>query len=791
MGNTTRHGLAAALVLALSICPSPAPAHQGAADDEQHELTHASEATAVAPALADATPFAAELERAGAVWLFPGDRLQGAVKAARMVRMAADMAKAGAPPQGSGAPTPPPTVTMERARTHAEAGLLAVMPTATAARAVDLGGDPRPAALAYHPLPSDTGYVLLKITGPVAPAADAGVPAVRFAYREIDLEKHTEISPPVDLPCLKSGVTWMLLKVTAAPVGETRLFANYVFSDAPKDGPFRSMLGFACPAAGRLTVEILDENRRATPAMVRLTNRKDGTLRRPEGAIDFSAQTDDICGGPSAGAGLPEPLKVAQPFGGFYWVVDGGFSMSLPRGEWEIHVQRGVETVAERREVTVGAEPAVARFELKRWTDMKARGWWSGDDHVHSRLNSDEDARRLMAWTKAADIHVANVLRMGNRQRTYYEQRGFGPAFRVVDGDRALVPGQEDPRYSTGHCIGLNLTAPVRDTTKYLRTDWVAEQIHKQGGLFGHAHVSHEMFGVAYDMTLTNAEGLSDFGSVMQGTHFRTKLYYDFLNLGFRLAVSSGSDTPYSSSIGESRVYANLGKGVAFSPDAWFAAMGKGRTFVTNGPMLELTVDTTTAGQPPGPGDELALDGPGAPATVKVTARAWGMAGGSAPAELQLVRLGQTIATKAPAPNDPAATEATIVETVPATESFWIAAYARGRDGSEAHCTPVYVVRDKRRTWDTARVPELIAKRRSDLNGLAEMLKQQQAKSSANQTWFADVYNQGMADDAPGMLERIERARAIYTRLESEAKAQERGQTPRPPAAATATPRRE
>ena len=63
------------------------------------------------------------------------------------------------------------------------------------------------------------------------------------------------------------------------------------------------------------------------------------------------------------------------------------------------------------------------------------------------------------------------------------------------------------------------------------------------------------------------------------------------LNLGFKLTASAGSDTPYSGTVDEERVYAFVGE-QQFTADTWFEAMGNGRTFVSNGPMIEFSVES-------------------------------------------------------------------------------------------------------------------------------------------------------------------------------------------------------
>jgi hypothetical protein len=103
---------------------------------------------------------------------------------------------------------------------------------------------------------------------------------------------------------------------------------------------------------------------------------------------------------------------------------------------------------------------------------MRQLGWWSGDDHVHTRIVSDDDARQVMAWVRAEDVHLANIVKMGDIYRTYFEQRGFGPSNRVIEGEHVLAPGQECPRThdQIGQALAMNITAMVRDPERYFPT---------------------------------------------------------------------------------------------------------------------------------------------------------------------------------------------------------------------------------------------------------------------------------------------------------------------------------
>ena len=89
------------------------------------------------------------------------------------------------------------------------------------------------------------------------------------------------------------------------------------------------------------------------------------------------------------------------------------------------------------------------------------------------------------------------------------------------------------------------------------------------------------------------------------------RLWYRFLNCGYRLPTVAGTDRSGNYvSIGGNRVYARVDG--AFTYEHWIRALREGRSFITNSPMLRLTVDGA------GPGAELRrTPGGAAPLTVR------------------------------------------------------------------------------------------------------------------------------------------------------------------------------
>src|SRR5262249_39486402 len=75
--------------------------------------------------------------------------------------------------------------------------------------------------------------------------------------------------------------------------------------------------------------------------------------------------------------------------------------------------------------------------------------------------------------------------------------------------------------------------------------------------------------------------------------------WYRLLNCGFRLPPSAGTDCflnrIFSNLPGGDRVYVHVNGPLSYA--AWIDGLKAGRSFVTNGPMLELSLDGKTLGE--------------------------------------------------------------------------------------------------------------------------------------------------------------------------------------------------
>lgn len=601
----------------------------------------------------------------------------------------------------------------------------------------------------------DGGVHVEREDGPLVLSADRGGMLMRIeasgeglhcTVHQYSLATHNGPVMPVGLGA--HGTTWALVTLTEIPVQRTHLRVHFVRDGQPR---LEWPVDVVAPGFGRLKVTILsDDTGSPTPAMVRLTSKTDGTDRRPSNALEFAPQFDNQ-GNPGNRRRSLYPGRL----GGEFWVVPGPIDMMVPPGEWDIAIGRGVEHAGVFDTFTVTSGATVEKtYRPRRWVEMRKLGWYSGDDHVHCQILSDDDAERLMAWVQAEDLHVANVVKMGDIYRTWFEQRGWGPDYRVIDNDYILSPGQECPRTheQLGHTIQMNTRGMVRDPDRYYLYDWVFDNVREQGGLTGYAHVLNGGFHVYRDMTMNIAKGKIDFVEIMQFAQLGTDLFYDFLNMGFRMTAAAGSDVPWGGTVGEVRLYAHVEE-EPFTADAWFEAVRRGRTFVTNGPMIELTVDEAI------PGDEITVR---ADRRLRVRARTWGHRDRVRPVRLDIVRHGDMIRSVTPDADD--AYELTTEFEIDADHGCWIAARAEGHQGEHAHTSPVYVIREGFRFWKFEALDGLFEQRMAHLAQIEQIVAEAKRRHATGEL-ERDHDRTQLAIQGDELLKRVAAARAIYDDL--------------------------
>jgi len=430
----------------------------------------------------------------------------------------------------------------------------------------------------------------------------------------------------------------------------------------------------------------------------------------------------------------------------FFFYVDGEYKAKLSPGDYKLIVSKGPEYILDEMtlEITDGDATAV-NVSLSRWSNMPAAGWYSGDDHVHmTRTPGDNVA--ISAVMQAEDVHVTNLLQMGNPYDTHFTQYAFGKDGRYLDGQHSLVPGVEDPRTAVrGHTISMNIKELFRPADRYLRYDQVFAAYREQGGMSGFAHVAGRLFNVERALALDVPLGNVDFVEVLQDGVLETELWYEFLNLGFKLIPTAGSDFPYLSAPGAERNYVYIGDD--YSVDAWYEQLKNHRTFVTNGPMLELAVN----GQPMGSHLQLAAGD-----QIEVIASASLKPDIEALDRLEFVVQGDVVAVADGVSGDNSISLRYAVEV---EGGFWLAVRAYGTDQAVAHTAPVFITTGGGFEKQGA-VAELAAKMIARLGEFDAVAADARLELEA---WsVAEPLESMFREQRPQILESVDQARRVY-----------------------------
>lgn len=306
--------------------------------------------------------------------------------------------------------------------------------------------------------------------------------------------------------------------------------------------------------------------------------------------------------------------------------VDGSFDVDVPDSGAAIEIRRGFETrpLVEKISGDKDTEIVLKTFRLRRWTDMCQKGYVNGDIHAH--LPAPKEAHVQM---RAEDLNAQVLYHMADSQSSIATNDCFTGS---IDANSTpgceIFVGQEIREFQMGHLGLLNIKSLIPDypdmggSLEYWRTEPHFDLVRamratrEQGGMVLWCHISSlpgKELPVALALDLVDAVELITWSDPTQlPNHWNPwlesgmsmaefpimrslDLYYQFLNAGFRLPIAAGTDKfGEEIPLGSNRVYARI-EGLP-NYDSWLAAVKAGRTFVTNGPILEFEVDGRKAG---------------------------------------------------------------------------------------------------------------------------------------------------------------------------------------------------
>jgi Tol biopolymer transport system component len=353
---------------------------------------------------------------------------------------------------------------------------------------------------------------------------------------------------------------------------------------------------------GRLRIVVTDSaTGRETSARVSVLG-SDGRSYAPDDAWRYSDDGFD---------------RTERKFEYQYFHTAGSSTLTLPTGTAEIEVSRGPEYRVESRRFPVSEGDQVVRVSLRRLADLPARGWYSGDLHVHMNYGGAyrNDPTHLAAQARAEDLHVVENL-VVNKEGRIPDVRYFrGTPDPASTATTLILHGQEFHTSFWGHVglLGLKDHLLLPGYAAYANTAAsslqptnaaVMDQAHAQGALTGYVHPFDSYPDPAdttrpltaefpVDVALGKVDYYEALGFV-DDPMATARVWYRILNCGFALPAGAGTDAMANFAslrgpVGMNRVFVRSGPPLEHR--RWLAALKAGRSFATNGPLLELTLD--------------------------------------------------------------------------------------------------------------------------------------------------------------------------------------------------------
>ena len=314
-----------------------------------------------------------------------------------------------------------------------------------------------------------------------------------------------------------------------------------------------------------------------------------------------------------------------------FFHTDGAFTLEVPVGKLVLEAMHGFEYYPTATTVSVeeGATVSVT-LELRQMADLAAQGWYSGSNHVHMNYggNLGNTPENLLYMAAAEDLHVVSNLVANKDNRILDYQYFTGAPHELSNDEHVLTFDQEYRPPFYGHVSFINLKEHLISpyTTGYEGTaieslypsnSQMFRLAREQGALGAYVHPYWGdgdpldiNLGVAKAFPVDLALGHLDYHELVSGAGWAAyRVWHHALNNGIRIPAVGGEDSisnlHRTAIIGQMRAYAYMEDGLSW--DGWLNAIRSGNMFVTNGPLLELSVNGSGIGSTvPFPADGVA-----------------------------------------------------------------------------------------------------------------------------------------------------------------------------------------
>lgn len=305
--------------------------------------------------------------------------------------------------------------------------------------------------------------------------------------------------------------------------------------------------------------------------------------------------------------------------------LEGTFETMLEEGQYTLEVSKGYEYESKELSIEVkkGDSLSLNNISLKRLTDWSAKGYYSGDLHQHSHFS--KDGVNTVEEILRGDL--ANGLNFGALSDHHSVDGNDEWISLSEELDFLAIPAQEITT-GQGHYVAIN-TSELIDMTAIdseINVTEMINQIHQLGGL---AQINHpgrdfpfwEMANRFDAIEIWNGKAMpplpnqSEIDESYCYNQMSKEKWFELLNSGVKITALGNSDnhdisgeqirTPLSENElfnkwraqglynGNPRNYV---KATDLTVDGILDGIKNGHVFITNGPLMDITLNEVTFG---------------------------------------------------------------------------------------------------------------------------------------------------------------------------------------------------
>ncbi len=403
------------------------------------------------------------------------------------------------------------------------------------------------------------------------------------------------------------------------------------------DSPKKPLLP-QCLVTLRLVEKKQDGTKQVVPGLLRVLSANGTPLAIPELL--------------NRGKGLKSDRKSTLSGIHSWYVVPQEVQLKLPQAKLTLQTISGLETELTQKKVDFTDQKSdEITLTLNRFSDLSPN-YKSANTHLHIMKFSREECDaylKQIPFADRLDLVFISHLERAIADKTYITNRYTRQDLTALSREAGVIFGwgEEHRHNSSGYDEGYGHVM-LLDIQKLIQPVSIGPGIMKQGtdGLSLSRGIKTAIKDQATVIWCHNAWGMESTPNIVQGDVHAVNIFdggtrssyedsfYKYLNAGYKIPFSTGTDWfQYDFS----RVYADIES--PLSTSTWLASLKAGRTYITNGPLLDLRIGDKTMG------DQLKLDIKNNQITIRATGK-----GRIDFKRLELIHNGNVIASQSSSP---------------------------------------------------------------------------------------------------------------------------------------------